>query len=413
MSFAPLPAPGSAASSSIWARRMITKSVPATDAEVDMDVLSLLLDANLGSFGEQDLATSPVSLHSPHSPWSSAAAAPNMYRAASFGAAPTSSNTDPFRSTSPAPFPAVQRSRSMDTAQYEDGYSLEMHAAHTAVKAALDVLEEPSLKRGLRISTSVGAGNGQSPNGGALGLRGCLTAPLSPSLSSPVSPAESCFSGTESDGTKKKGRARMSQEKRKRLARRREREALISNLAPTSDHHQQQQFLMQQQQQQQYAMHGADAHSFLGHSSAPVNASHFSHSAPSTPMRSYFAPSNGSGFPFSSSPTAASSNYDAAFSTPLSSPRAVGFMTDLPSPALTTASLADTSGFGSVGTPSSSPTAYGAKGMDISSSPPTLVIQPPSPQRMRTHQYTAKQQQQPSAFHWNGFRSSSNLASVY
>lgn len=390
MSFAPLPAPGSAASSSIWARRMITKSVPATEAEVDMDVLSLLLDANLGSLGDKDLSTSPVSLHSPSSPWFSTVP-PAMYRANSTGA-----NVDPYRSSSPAPFPAIQRSKSMDTAQYEDGYCLEMHAAQTAVKAALDVLEEPTLNRGLRISTSVGGA--AAGNGGALGLRGCLTAPLSPSLSSPVSPAESCFSGTESDGTKKKGRARMSQEKRKRLARRREREAIISALTQTSGQQQQQLML-----QQQHAVNAADMHSFLGQSHF-ASASHFSHSAPSTPMRSYFAPScNGSGFPFSSSPTNASGNYEAAFSTPLSSPRANGFMTDLPSPALTN-TTATTAGF--VRTPSSSPTALASMGSD--SSPPTLVVQPPSPQRIRNHYAAGKEQG--TDWSW-GFRS--NVASVY
>ncbi|KAI3480115.1 hypothetical protein L1887_57714 [Cichorium endivia] len=183
-SFAPLPAPSSGASS-IWARRMITKSVPTSDAEVELNVLSLLLDVPLAALDEHELATSPVALHTPASPW-----------------APGPVSDMGFAHASPL--------------------SLEMHAAQTAVKAALDVLEEPSLSRGLRISTAIPA---------AAGGRGCLTAPLSPALSSPVSPAESCFS-TADEGLKKKGRARMSQEKRKRLARRREREALVATLGP-------------------------------------------------------------------------------------------------------------------------------------------------------------------------------------
>ncbi|GAC74560.1 hypothetical protein PANT_12d00030 [Moesziomyces antarcticus T-34] len=150
-SFAPLPAPSSGASS-IWARRMITKSVPTSDAEVELNVLSLLLDVPLAALDEHELATSPVALHTPASPW-----------------APGPVSDMGFAHASPL--------------------SLEMHAAQTAVKAALDVLEEPSLSRGLRISTAIPA---------AAGGRGCLTAPLSPALSSPVSPAESDTASTAS-----------------------------------------------------------------------------------------------------------------------------------------------------------------------------------------------------------------------
>lgn len=206
---------------------------------------------------------------------------------------------------------------------------LDMHAAQVAVKAALDVLEEPSLSRGLRISTS-------NANTNALGLRGCLTAPLSP-----VSPAESSFSGDES-GQKKKGRARMSQEKRKRLARRREREALVSGLS-----------------QQDY-------HLSLDESK----------SAPTSPMQSYF-------------PTTPLYNTTSGWE-------------GMPSPALTTTSLR-TSSWGSIGTPHSSPFG-GSEGL-VSSSPPTLVIQPPSPQRLR------KQQQQQDWSHQ--FMGASHLASVF
>lgn len=349
---------------------MITKSVPTSDAEVELNVLSLLLDVPLASLDEQDLASSPVSMHSPRSPWSASPATLCIDSVRSEGG---------FRSPSPAP--AVQRSRSMDymyqdnaDVNYQHPLSLEMHAAQTAVKAALDVLEEPCLVRGLRISTAL-----TNPAAG-----GCLTAPLSPALSSPVSPVESCFSGTESEGIKKKGRARMSQEKRKRLARRREREAMVAALTT----------------QQPLQLH-------------PYQEQHYlSHSAPVTPTRSSFA-----GFPFSSSPAPSSVglNYD-GWSTPLSSP-SHRYTSDsyVPcSPALTTTSIATSSGLGSIGTPASSPTALNPMFADASSSPPTLVVQPPSPQRIRTANHlpvranstgaTAK----PAAANWNSF-----MASVY
>lgn len=240
---------------------------------------------------------------------------------------------------------------------------LEMHAAQTAVKAALDVLEEPSLGgRGLRISTG---------GGGALGL------------TAPVSPEGSCFSESEGGGVKKKGRARMSQEKRKRLARRREREALVAALGQDS---------------QQL---GAGAE--LNHHQVQ-----FSRSAPVTLMRSYFPSSGGGnsgafgGFPFSTSPSSYHvPSYETAFNTPLSSPRSVG-VAELPSPALTHASV--TSGFGSIGTPSSSPTTT-VMTSDPQSSPPTLIVQPPSPQRVRNGY--AKQTR------WNGVVTAQSLASVY
>lgn len=372
MSFAPLPAPGSAASSSIWARRMITKSVPTSDAEVELNVLSLLLDVPFTSLDEQDLATTPVSLHSPVSPWS---ATPVM-RSNSIG---LETQPNSFRSVSPCP---IQRSKSVDYFHEHD--SLDMHTAQTAVKAALDVLEEPSLSRGLRISTAVAT----SPSH-PLAMRGCLTAPLSPSLSSPVSPAESCFSGTESDGTKKKGRARMSQEKRKRLARRRERDALVAAIT-------------QQQQPEQHAGDFQQNH----------YATQFSHSAPVTPVRSAFT-SGFPGFPFNTGNAGAATGGYEAFSTPLSSPRSAMF--EMPaSPALTSAS---TAGFGSIGTPSSSPMSLAHLDNTISSSPPTLVVQPPSPQRLRivrpapiTKPTRQLQQQQQQC--WNGF-APSHLASVY
>ncbi|GAC96868.1 cytoplasmic dynein 1 intermediate chain 2 [Pseudozyma hubeiensis SY62] len=393
---------------------MITKSVPTTDAEVELNVLSLLLDVPLTSQDEQDLPTSPISLHSPLSPWSSAVS-PALHSASSFDAAPADMQL--FRSASPAPImpPSIQRSKSMDSSHFDHGYSLEMHAAQTAVKAALDVLEEPSLNRGLRISTSLS----QSPDGGnSLGLRGCLTAPLSPALSSPGSPAESCFSGTESDGTKKKGRARMSQEKRKRLARRREREALVAALT---------------QQSSDGGVAAAEMHNYVyqnSHLTSAPSASHFSHSAPVTPVGSYFASSTnstfGGGFPFSSSPTEISSAA-AAFNVAISSPRSRTFgfsaaaAADHPSPALTHASVAtSSSAFGSIGTPSSSPTSVLSPiGSDASSSPPTLVVQPPSPQRVRGVNFVPRTTAKPSAgngaYHqqWNGFVSASNLASVY
>jgi len=407
MSFAPLPAPGSAASSSIWARRMITKSVPTTDAEVELNVLSLLLDVPLTSLDEQDLIGSPVSMHSAHSPWSSAAA-PGWHHIDSMAEA---RSTTHLRSTSAArSMPGIHRSRSLDSAWFDDGYSLEMHAAQTAVKAALDVLEEPSLNRGLRISTApsqCAAGAGAN----SLRLGGCLSAPLSPALSSPTSPAESCFSGTECDGTKKKGRARMSQEKRKRLARRREREALVAALT-----------------QQPLAQHGdyaggaagAGQVSYLGDShlaSAACN-SHLSYSAPVTRMHSYFAASASrdraaicGGFPFDSSASDAF-----AVSTPLSSPRSctMGFAaSELASPALTHASVATTgSAFGSIGTRASSPVSVAAGGSERSSSPPTLVVQPPSPQRLRATNLVARIKQS-NAAQWNSFVPPSNLASVY
>ncbi|ETS62468.1 hypothetical protein PaG_03088 [Moesziomyces aphidis] len=305
-SFAPLPAPSSGASS-IWARRMITKSVPTSDAEVELNVLSLLLDVPLAALDEHELATSPVALHTPASPW-----------------APSPVSDMGFAHASPL--------------------SLEMHAAQTAVKAALDVLEEPSLSRGLRISTAMPA---------AAGGRGCLTAPLSPALSSPVSPAESCFS-TADEGLKKKGRARMSQEKRKRLARRREREALVATLGPSELH-------------------------FLPHSS---------HSAPVTPVHSSFTPHAFGGFPFGAA-------YDTA-------PRD-GLAYDMPSPALTTASLAASSA--ACSTPASSPTALAPVG-DANSSPPTLVVQPPSPQRHRLHGLGRPKHA------WTGF-APTHLASVF
>ncbi|SPO21502.1 uncharacterized protein UTRI_00989_B [Ustilago trichophora] len=355
MSFiTPLPTPGSAASSSIWARRMITKSVPTSEAEVELNVLSLLLDVPLASLDEASLTSpiSPVSLHSPataSSAWSNSIGLDNVGPFDAIG-----------RSASP-----IQRSKSADYYHQNDDHSWEMHTAQTAVKAALDVLEEPSLSRGLRISTSVTSTISGSGGGGGQGNRGCLTAPISPALSSPVSPAESSFSANESDGTKKKGRARMSQEKRKRLARRREREALVASITtPSTDMH------------------------------MPHMQMQYSHSAPVTPIRSQFHPSTTTGFPFA--------GYDAFASTPISSPR----FFDLPaSPALTTASTA-TAGFGGLATPSSSPTSTLAE--TLSSSPPTLVIQPPSPQRLRVVKpHQAKQQQR-----WTGF-TPTHLASVY
>ncbi|TKY89435.1 hypothetical protein EX895_001966 [Sporisorium graminicola] len=377
MSFAPLPAPGTAASSSIWARRMITKSVPTTDAEVELNVLSLLLDVPIESLDDaqqqqqQQASTAPVSPFCAQSPWSPLPLP--VQGANTFEAVPAGA-------TSPALLP-VQRSRSAG------GYfneSLEMHAAQTAVKAALDVLEEPSLSCGLRISTSTSSNS----NSNVLGL----TAPLSPALSSPTSPAESCFS--EGEGAKKKGRARMSQEKRKRLARRREREALVVALSqqPEAASASQQQHL----QQQQFGMQTGEAY-FVAHTA------HLSRSAPVTPMCSYFPTTHGSsgfgGFPFAASPSPSSyhatpPSYEAvaaaamAFSSPLSSPRTARFHagTDLPSPALTHASSSPATAYGSVGTPSSSPTSAAVLRLasDPQSSPPTLVIQPPSPQRTRS-----------------------------
>lgn len=371
----PLPVPGPAASS-IWARRMITKAVPATDSEVELNVLSLLLDVPLASLDENDLATSPVSLHSPISPWTPVSNAPGVANIGELGS---------YRSPSPAPI--VQRSKSMD--YYQDGYhTLEMHTAQTAVKAALDVLEEPSLNRGLGISTAVN----QPQEPALLSMRGCLTAPLSP-----VSPAESCFSSTEAEGTKKKGRARMSQEKRKRLARRREREALVAVLT------------------QQPSQNGAaDVPQYLSQQSQHA-AAQFSHSAPTTPPRNQFAQTAFGGFPFSSNSTTHSS-YE-PFSTPLSSPRSVlGF--ELPSPALTNTSLATSSHFGSIDTPSSSPSALASTMGEAS--PPTLVVQPPSPQRLRNSglmsRVIAPPQNKPSPAPtnqcWSGF-ATSRLASVF
>ncbi|SPO22311.1 uncharacterized protein UTRI_00989 [Ustilago trichophora] len=350
MSFTtPLPTPGSAASSSIWARRMITKSVPTSEAEVELNVLSLLLDVPLASLDETTLScpVSPVSLHSPSSgPWSNSIGLDNV------------GSLDAIGRTSCSP---MLRGKSADCF-YQDDHSWEMHTAQTAVKAALDVLEEPSLSRGLRISTTNQLG------GGGWGNRACLTAPLSPALSSPVSPVESSFSATESDGIKKKGRARMSQEKRKRLARRREREALVAAITTPSN---------------------SDLH-------MPQQQLQYSHSAPVTPIRSQFNPIvSASGFPFG--------GYDAfSSSSPISSPR----LFDLPiSPALTSAS---TAAFGSVATPSSSP--ISSLTDTLSSSPPTLVIQPPSPQRLRILRPTQPKSQQQQR--WSGF-TPSNLASVY
>ncbi|SNX82754.1 uncharacterized protein MEPE_01460 [Melanopsichium pennsylvanicum] len=358
MSFSPLPAPGSAASSTIWARRMITKSVPTSSAEVELNVLSLLLDVPLASLDEQNLSTSPVSQHSPISPWTTAMPIENSWYN--------------YRTPSPIAPPTMQLSMNEDS-NY-DGW--EMHTAQTAVKAALDVLEEPSLSRGLRISTNALAAQ-----------RGCLTAPLSPALSSPVSPAESCFSGAESDTIKKKGRARMSQEKRKRLARRREREALVAALNNPQQ--------VQAGDLQQYVSQSHNAAAQLSRSApvTPIRPSHFTQTCNYNP-----------GFPFSNT------GYE-AFSSPLSSPR--GFQTDLPSPALTSAS---TAGFGSIGTPSSSPTSLAPldSGCNVSSSPPTLVVQPPSPQRLRivrpnlANVKSAQQQQQ-----WGSYGGTSQFASVY
>ncbi|KAJ1019432.1 hypothetical protein NDA16_004549 [Ustilago loliicola] len=351
MSFAPLPlAVPSSGASSIWARRMITKSVPTSDDEVELNVLSLLLDVPLASLDEQDLASSPVSLHGFSSPWA-------------IPPAPASAGFHMARSSSPFGAP-IQRSKSMGYFNNPD--HLEMHTAQTAVKAALDVLEEPTLSRGLRISTATASAG--------LG-RGCLTAPLSPA--SPVSPAESCFSAGEGEG-KKKGRARMSQEKRKRLARRREREALVAALTQPA---QQGLLLTQHQADEQF----------------------FSHSAPVTPMRSSFPSASGfAGFPFG--------GYE-AFSTPLSSPRStLGF--DLPSPALTTATVS--SGFGSIGTPSSSPTALAPLGGEASS-PPTLVVQPPSPQRIRIvgNRAPIKAPSSTNKTAAHGLWNTTHLASVY
>ncbi|SPC60645.1 uncharacterized protein UHOD_02055 [Ustilago sp. UG-2017b] len=208
MSFAPGPlaVPANSGACSIWARCMMTKSVPTSDTEVELNILSLLLDVPLASLDEKDLVTCPVLLRGRSSPWAFTPAAST----ASAGFSMTSSCSSLLA-------PAIQRCKSMDYLNQPD--HLEMHTAQTAVRAALDVLQEPTLPRGLRICTTNNlAGMG----------RACLTAPLSPA--SPVSSAESCFSGSETDG-RRKGRARMSQEKRKRLARRREREALLAALS--------------------------------------------------------------------------------------------------------------------------------------------------------------------------------------
>ncbi|CBQ70779.1 conserved hypothetical protein [Sporisorium reilianum SRZ2] len=323
MSFAPLPAPGTPASSSIWARRMVTKSTPTTDAEVELNVLSLLLDVPRAVLDSSASApASPVSPLLASSAWA-VHAAPALQRAYTTG--------------------DVAALRAMS----DEDEALEMHAAQVAVKAALDVLDEPTLHGALRISTA------RDSYG--------LAAPVSPALSSPTSPAESCFSDCEGAG-KKKGRARMSQEKRKRLARRREREALLAALA-------------------QHDPHGY----------AAVDA--LSRSAPVTPTSaSYFAPTTGFGaYPFSSY------SYDAAAApfSPHSSPRGLS-VDSLPSPALTHAS---------VRTPASSAAS------DPHSSPPTLVVQPPSPQRLRTAY--AKEHTDSGARWRAGWMGECPIASVY
>ncbi|PWZ03388.1 hypothetical protein BCV70DRAFT_16012 [Testicularia cyperi] len=260
--------------SSIWARRMVAKAAPHTESELELNVLSLMLGVSVASLEDKE------------EPDSSAA----------------SSST------------SVERLGDMYSS-----LSVEMQTAQTAVKAALDVLEESSLSHGLRISTM--------SNLGALG------APLSPGLVSPVSPvspAESCFSNaSDSDSTRRKGRARMSQEKRKRLARRREREALLANM-----------------QMDPYAT-----------MSLPLSPGAYSPCSSS----SFFGSDSAANTPTSTSPF------------------------DFPSPALTACSLASTSA--SLPTPSTSPTSlpplqHGPSSR--SASPPTLVIQPPSPQRLKS-----------------------------
>lgn len=301
MSFAPgpLPVATSSGACSIWARRMMTKSVATSESKVELNILSLLLDVPLASLDEKDLVTCPVSLPSRSSPWA--------FTAASAGFSMS-------RSCSSLLAPTMQRCKSMDYLNQPD--HLEMHTAQTAVRAALDVLQEPTLSCGPRISTSNNLDAGMG--------RACLTSPLSPA--SPVSSVESCFSGSETDG-RRKGRARMSQEKRKRLARRREREALLAALClPTQ-------------------------------SALPDSC--FSHSASSAGFAGFEGYQD--------------------FSTANSSQRS-GMRFELSSPTLRNARAC--SALGSIGRPPSSPITPADSGVQCTS-PPRLVVQPPSPQCIR------------------------------
>lgn len=227
---------------------------------------------------------------------------------------------------------------------------VEVQTAQTAVKAALHVMAEDQFDKPCHLvleTNSLSTSYAQTRSGQLLSP----TSPLSPL--SPLSPADSNFTATDSESPeggepqKRKGRARMSQEKRKRLARRREREALIAAM-------------------QSYANGGP------------------------SPLLSQLP--NMSSLPMLRRPSASSSSG-------MSSPRLETGLTlktsfspwyessehherELPSPALTIGSVGTES---SLNTPQTSPckSDYSAQSLDSGLLRlPTLVVEPPSPQRL-------------------------------
>ncbi|KAN0060864.1 hypothetical protein ACQY0O_006598 [Thecaphora frezii] len=257
------PACTSSLTSSLWARRRASKTALASNAnaiasaiapavngsvasfkpvsvalptgrtssevprsEVDMNVLSLVLDMPVL---ELDRVTSPTSARC-RSPWS-----PHT----------------PSQSPHALNHAGFDSSEALDQLQGSDrGLLLEISTARTAVTSAFSLFSElddegdvpaavaaaaPSWSKrasdGLFVAT---AGHPSHAPWSGLGAplhqksRSAGYASSLPSPTMPVSPADSTFTlDGEPTGEKKKGRARMSQEKRKRLARRREREAAM------------------------------------------------------------------------------------------------------------------------------------------------------------------------------------------